>query len=469
MGMLKVDEYFNKYIDAKIEKEDFKKTPVKIGENYYFGKSLEGEYGLKMKIIIGKIIPIFLLSVILAPIAIPVLFATETYRDLGIWIREIHYNSTLDHINNVAGKMFEEKLKKNQTPFQPVHLLKNNGIESREVKLTNDTFSPQKFRDYVFRKFNNPLVKSEPANRAMFEHTVMKTSAPGRIAYHTIKAENKVENVWNKKIELPKKSVSLIPDFFKYDRPNECFVDFAHALSFGGGVFSTGCVQEERMFWEIPALTYLAFMTDSSGGVHPCVDKDGISHKTFPPVAQPQPFIVEGVHAEFDISKVPYGSPMWKLKEEEIKKGIKPLNTKIPVDVLGLAAIDWRGVKNPKYSKEQLQYMFGAAFLGFDGANKIARKRSQAHAVVHTGQWGCGVFANSKNMLIAIQYLAARASGVELALHAVSSSDQYFNEANIKKIMNEIDQKIQTGHSIATIMDDYLKLQETSSAWTPAS
>src|SRR5947207_15571244 len=77
------------------DKKNHSWTKVQIGKSYYYGKNLEGKHWEKTKIVVGKIIPLFLLSVLILPI--PLLFASRAYQKLGQWIRQVHYNSTLDY------------------------------------------------------------------------------------------------------------------------------------------------------------------------------------------------------------------------------------------------------------------------------------------------------------------------------------------------------------------------------------
>lgn len=103
MASIKRD-YWNKNIPeyTKPPKKDWVKTRIE-GHDYY-GRSLKGKSFKKCKILVGKIIPLFALSFIFAPISIPLLFATGTYRKLGIWIREVHYNTEIKYIVKVASK-----------------------------------------------------------------------------------------------------------------------------------------------------------------------------------------------------------------------------------------------------------------------------------------------------------------------------------------------------------------------------
>lgn len=81
----------------------------------YYGRSLKGKHFEKCKIVVGKIIPLFILSIALAPISIPVLFAMDKFRELGISIREVHYNTKINCIVNTSNT----PLSKSKVTVQP--------------------------------------------------------------------------------------------------------------------------------------------------------------------------------------------------------------------------------------------------------------------------------------------------------------------------------------------------------------
>lgn len=94
-------KYWNKYIpECSINNQPNKTIKVQIEGHDYYGKSLKGKHFEKLKIVVGKIIPLFVLSIALAPLSIPALYATGAYRKLGIWIREVHYSVKIKFIVN---------------------------------------------------------------------------------------------------------------------------------------------------------------------------------------------------------------------------------------------------------------------------------------------------------------------------------------------------------------------------------
>lgn len=362
------------------------------------------------------------------------------------------------------------------------------GVTSVKIELNDKTFDYEGMKKYLFSEFEdyeklkaNPpkklteneksLMEYPPreANKALLEASYRNFILPEHITYHLVQPENKVNEIWEQPIPAQKIQLEFRKEFFKYDEENHCYIDFAHATTFGGAYRTFGCVQEERMFCEFGELAILDFMTKDSGSVHPCVDKDG-GHEGYPPDTEPQPFIVEGIRATNNLDGVKYGGALHKMTPDAVKAGVKPLADSPPVDVLGIAAMDWRNVEgnNRKYTIEQIKYMFGAAYLGFDGANKIAQARGQPKAIVHTAPWGCGAFQNSFNTIIAIQCLAAQIAGVDLVFHDVKDSTP-FNQKNINEINSVIGNLISLkGHPAH--MFDYINDGQTGpekEKWLP--
>ena len=100
---------------------------VTIGRNDYYGKGI-GSLG-KFKRVAFKITPVFLFSILAAPVAVPLFLATGTYRKLGVWIREVKYSVSIKYIVNVANK----SLSRSASVTEPSPL---------ESNLNNDVMMP---------------------------------------------------------------------------------------------------------------------------------------------------------------------------------------------------------------------------------------------------------------------------------------------------------------------------------------
>lgn len=337
-------------------------------------------------------------------------------------------------------------------------------IEQESTQIPSDV-DEDAFNQYLF---SHPKLLSQ--NKTLLEQTVCQaTCLSTDISYHHFELsaaefEQLLDSVPTEKVNG---IITCVEHWFDYLIPNHFFIDFAHATSFGGAYRSYGCVQEERMFAEFRALAILDFKTKN--GIHPCIDSyaEG-GHSKYPPNAKPHPFIIEGIERQFDISKAPYGGNFQKATQEAIIKGIVKVEKPVPVNIIGLAAVDWRGVKNPKYKLEDLIYHFEAAYLANRGAKQLSEQRGWSETVVHTAPWGCGAFLNSEKMITALQYLAAHTADVDLVFHGVGNPmNPHYTQDDIDQTIQYISQLVQEEKSIRQILEILLEKSQSDPTWSP--
>lgn len=330
------------------------------------------------------------------------------------------------------------------------------------------THQPKAFHNYLLS--DHQLL---PQNKILLENTVCQSDISNTsLTYHIFTPhQSSLETILNAPLKMSSSiELSCIPEWYDYTQSNDFFIDFAHATSFGGAYRSYGCVQEERMFCEFPSLALLDYKTQN--GVHPCVDSyTNGGHRHYPPFAKPAPFIVESVHREFDISRTPYGGRFQTASEETILQGIVKVQSPVPVNIIGLAAVDWRGCRNPNYRLNDLTYHFEAAYLANIGAKQLSTQKGWGSTNVHTAPWGCGAFLNSDKMMTAIQYLAAQTAGInKLTLHGVGNPmNPDYNQQNIDDIVLYVSLLIQDGKSPKEILQDLLQLSYKDNSWAPKS
>lgn len=104
--------YWNKKISiVDSKKMDPNLGRTKIGKNYYYGRKINTKE--EIKIVFQKIIPILFISLVFAPLSVPIIFTyTNLYRHLGRWFREIKYDQKLSCINNIAAQKINTKKSK---------------------------------------------------------------------------------------------------------------------------------------------------------------------------------------------------------------------------------------------------------------------------------------------------------------------------------------------------------------------
>lgn len=359
--------------------------------------------------------------------------------------------------------------------LKPIPVKIKENLLSMNSGLTLGSEKKKEICKEVNQKEFNSFLLSHPqlvsGNKTLLSNTLCKAKLlPHDINAFNVKATN---DQLNQLRNLPlsekhrKLNMRLDKGWFQYLEAHHFYIDFANATSLGGAYRSYGCVQEERMFAEFMSLALLDYITQN--GLHPCIDRDGIGHTTYPPEALPYPFIVEDIYRNFDINKVPYGSDFKKANEQTIVDGIGNVENAVPVSIIGLAAVDWRIVnkEDRRYNLAQLLYHFDAAVLGNMGANALINGKME-NATVHTAPWGCGAFLNSEKMLTAIQYLAARVAGVEIVFHGVGNPmNPVYNEKMIQEIAKDIEQALSEKQTPQQILEALLKKQDLDPSWAP--
>jgi hypothetical protein len=359
------------------------------------------------------------------------------------------------HTGKVDGIVKTIKASATKVSNEPVSI----GMHSQTINTEVDEVA---FKKYLFSDS-----QLRPQNKFLLEQTVCLATCPAaNVTYHhAILAENDLDTLLTTTLGKEKSKISCVSNWFDYTEPNHFYIDFAHSTTFGGAYRSYGCVQEERMFVEFRTLAVLDFKTKN--GIHPCVESyntEGYRH--YPPKAKPSPFIIEAIHRQFDISRTPYGLAFQRATNETIQKGIFQVTEPVPVNIIGLAAVDWRGIANPKYKIEDLIYHFEAAYAANKGAKEVSTQRGWKETVIHTAPWGCGAFLNSEKMMTAIQYLAARMAGVDLVFHGIGNPiNPHYTQKNVDQIFAWISNLLDENKCAREILEILLDTSLSDLTW----
>lgn len=344
-------------------------------------------------------------------------------------------------------------------------------IERFNTQLTGSQY---KFRQWLFAK--TPYSQKE----VLLDSTTKKISYPYPTADFVRWSQITMSDIdfntfLNTSIDLNKINFTLTSAPTTYDyQPNGTFwVDFADAEKFGGGFRGNGNLEEERMFFEFPQLAQLAYARRNNPPL-PVKSVSGI----FPTTSDAQPFIIFDIFRRFDVSQVPYGDKLKKVKpaSQVANLVIDSSSPYARVNVIGLASLNWcqkPSIKSKKYRQSNLLYLLKESLLGNLGAimSLIQFSPTNTTAGIHSGQWGTGAFANSQYTVTAIQILSGMMSqiyannqqyGIHLHLHGVSPS-----------VINEVESIVRTelqkpGGNPAKLIDELLNLQNVDpKKWGP--
>jgi hypothetical protein len=368
-----------------------------------------------------------------------------------------HQENDLEGLVNNFKKVYNPQEEDEQFPLAgqkglgaPINQPK---IETSQVDI--QSLSSEKYRSFILKNES----RLHPNKRQLLDNTVLhSTVKPSAtpLTYQVVSLDKQnFQKLLNSKVQGERTQISCLRTWYDYKDPHSYWVDFANATSFGGGYKSRGNVQEETMFCEFPDLAYLDCAV--KGNIHPCTDGEH-----FCPT-DATPFIIKDVTRQYKVDKALYGR---KLEEfnGNISEKVERLQNQPPVSIIGLAAVNWNSKKIPiegrkKYQLNHLEYHLKAAYLGNIGA----KEGSEGRVCIHTSSWGCGAFANSYKMMVAIQILAAKMADVDVVFHGTTNGSVQM----VAEIQTLIQQNLDQGKTAADILQLFLKQQEVDSQWAP--
>lgn len=119
------------------------------------------------------------------------------------------------------------------------------------------------------------------------------------------------------------------------------------------------------------------------------------------------PVLLEGVPRYCAIeSEGIYGLLFRNAHESAIRSRVTPLNPPGMSNIFAISAP--RSQNGQKYSGDLIERIIRTAFSGFR-----ATVLTSGDVTIHSGFWGCGAFGNNRQLMTAIQVLAAGAAGVK--------------------------------------------------------
>lgn len=186
------------------------------------------------------------------------------------------------------------------------------------------------------------------------------------------------------------------------------FADPQLFVAYAGPLFA----QDEMQVAEHPALGALREALLDRGYSAVTVEGD-----------RPTPVLVMGVerrcrvatepNAEAGVPRGLYGNAFASAEATAIRRATTPLKPPSITNLVCMAA-PFGGVG--KYTRPQIEEALLTAHSGFRAAVSESKR---AHGdgvavVVHTGYWGCGAFGGNRELMAALQMIAARIAGVDL-------------------------------------------------------
>ncbi|KAJ3091080.1 hypothetical protein HK102_001765 [Quaeritorhiza haematococci] len=152
-----------------------------------------------------------------------------------------------------------------------------------------------------------------------------------------------------------------------------------------------------------------------------------------PNAGQPTPVLIMNAKQLCEIdTRTIYGDAFRTASIDHILKCVTPLtdNNRRPrsVNFICMEALQRdriRQLRTGAYNVHQLRSLLRIALTAFAGAVSVTKSMGKEKTVIHTANWGCGVYKNHKSVIAFIQTLAARIAGVQELIyhHTEAESD----------------------------------------------
>lgn len=250
-----------------------------------------------------------------------------------------------------------------------------------------------------------------PHKAALFEIAYSETTAPRRAIEVTRWAQHVAEP-----ISLSGTlSADVRPNFYDYEPVGEAaiewHVNFADPRLFAAYGWEL-LAQDEMQVAEHPLL----------GSVREALLAHGLAAKTVDETGA-TPILVREVERRLEISTNPdpaagrpeglYGNRFAEAPFHVVRRAVRRVEPPTYSNIIAMAAPSGG---TGTYTERDIEWVFGTAYTAFAAARQ---ESAAAEMIVHTGFWGCGAFGGNRQLMIALQTLAARAAGVDrLVLHA---------------------------------------------------
>lgn len=273
-----------------------------------------------------------------------------------------------------------------------------------------------------------------------------------RIPYVRIEFIRKLGNIPNlkemlKNFDFNSVRFSIVNSYYDYTNyQGNWYVDFANE-HLGGGVFSDGFVQEEKMCFVFPELMIMCDLARRGNydRIDPYTPNTPVYENRTGAILITnllKALVSEGTN-EMDNFYGNIDNPKYFINGNLSGACVKPVVTHSYVNIIALDAKRLES-KHNSVSVFTLMTYITKAFNGFSAARSYDRDYGTVHTVIHSGAWGTGAFNNELYTMLAVQVIAASLANVELVFYLKDTKDNIVNITNFiyRKVRNIIDQII---------------------------
>ena len=253
----------------------------------------------------------------------------------------------------------------------------------------------------------------------------------------------------------------------QFPKPNdvEWYVNFAdERLFFGYG--TDLFAQDEIQVAEHPSL----------GSLRECLIAIEKEDKRFRPYtrnenSKPTPVLIRGIERRLKISVEPeiedgrpfsiYGSNFRRAGKDMLRNACRVIS---PPTITNLIAMEAPKYGSGNYSIVQILDIFNTATTAFTAAKieSLHKTKESANIIIHTGNWGCGVYGGNKTLMALLQIISAQIVGIKYLIYHTYDPESTNDYKGALKLFNSL---LMEENKELRIMDILTKIQKFGFRW----
>lgn len=256
-------------------------------------------------------------------------------------------------------------------------------------------------------------------------------------------------------------------DHYQFPKPNdiEWYVNFAdERLFFGYG--TDLFAQDEIQIAEHPSL----------GSLREYLIANEKEDKRFRPYTRdknsnPTPVLIRGIERRLKISVKPkiedgrpfsiYGSNFRRADKDMLRNACRVIS---PPTITNLIAMEAPKYGSGNYSIVQILDIFNTATTAFTAVKieSLHETKESANIIIHTGNWGCGVYGGNKTLMALLQVISAQIVGIKYLIYHTYDPESTNDYKDAIKLFNSL---LMEENKELRIMDILTKIQKFGFRW----
>ena len=135
-----------------------------------------------------------------------------------------------------------------------------------------------------------------------------------------------------------------------------------------------------------------------------------------------------------------------------------------PSTITNLIAMEAPKYGSGNYSIVQILDIFNTATTAFTAAKieSLHKTKESANIIIHTGNWGCGVYGGNKTLMALLQIISAQIVGIKYLIYHTYDPESTNDYKGALKLFNSL---LMEENKELRIMDILTKIQKFGFRW----